>query len=163
MRHVLFLCVFNATRSIMAEALLNHLGKGKFRAHSAGDYRARQIHPLTLECLAAHGIPPEGLHSKTWELFIGLGAPRIDYIITVCDDSQEKPHDKWPPFTMPVKVHWNTANPASVQGSPEQIRSAFEAVYQRLARRIEALVALPLDGMDRSVQWQEISRFDEIR
>ena len=163
MRHVLFLCVFNATRSIMAEALLNHLGKGRFRALSAGDYPSRHIHPLTLECLAAHDIPIAGLHSKTWEMFIGLGAPRIDYIITVCDDSREKPHRGWLADAMPLKIHWDTANPAMVQGSAEQIRFAFEDCYQRLARRIEALIALPLEGMDRPTQWQELPRLGEIR
>ncbi len=162
MHNVLFLCVFNATRSIMAEALLNHLGQDKFRAHSAGDYPARQIHPFTLECLDHHGVPIEGLYSKTWERFIGFGAPRIDFIITVCDDSLEKTHRWWLPAAMPVKVHWSTANPAIVEGPPEKIYAAFEDTYQLLVRRIEALVALPLEDMDRPTQWQAISRLGEV-
>lgn len=85
---VLFLCTYNATRSIMAEALLNHLGNGRMRACSAGDRIVRELHPLTLDCLARHGVPSAGLHSKSWELFFGLGAPPLDYIITVCDDSR---------------------------------------------------------------------------
>ena len=160
MRTVLFMCVFNATRTIMAEALLNHLGGGRFRAFSAGEYSSSSVHPLTLECLAAQGIPTQGLRSKTWSQYIGLGAPRIDFIITVCDDSKEDMSRQW--RYEPIKAHWDTANPASVRGTDEDVRRAFESTLELLRRRIEAFLQLPLDGLDRTAQWREIMRVGEI-
>jgi arsenate reductase (thioredoxin) len=160
-RTVLFLCVFNATRSIMAEALLNHLGRGRFRASSAGEFPSGQVHPLTLECLAAHAIPTEGLHSKTWERSIGLGAPRIDFIITVCSDSKEDMSRRCGQPPLPIKAHWDTANPIGV-GDPDEIaRRKFEDTFERLKRRVEALLQLPLDTLDRETQWREIMRIGE--
>jgi arsenate reductase (thioredoxin) len=160
MRTVLFVCVYNATRSIMAEALLNHLGAGRFRAFSAGEHASGSVHPLTFECLAAHGIPTPGLHSKTWWRYIGLGAPPIDLIITVCDDSKEDMSQPW--RHTPVKVHWGTANPAAVRGTDEEIRRAFDYTFDVLRRRIEAFLRLPLDGLDRTALWSEIMRVGEI-
>jgi arsenate reductase len=160
MRTVLFICVYNATRSIMAEALLNHLGSGRFRAFSAGEHASGTVHPLTFECLAAHGIPTPGLHSKTWWRYIGLGAPPIDLIITVCDDSKEDMSQPW--RHTPVKAHWNTANPAAVRGTDEEIRRAFDYTLDVLRRRVEAFLQLPLDSLDRTALWSEIMRVGEI-
>lgn len=162
-RTVLFLCVFNATRSIMAEALLNQLGSARFRAVSAGDRASGSVHPLTLECLAAHEVPIDGLHSKTWERYIGLGAPRIDLIITVCDDSKEDVSRQWQQKPFPMKAHWDTANPAAVRGTQEELRRAFESTFELLKRRIEALLQLPLDDLERDAQWHEIMRIGAIR
>lgn len=161
MRTVLFMCLFNATRSIIAEALLNHLGSGRFRAFSAGEYTSGSVHPLTLECLAAHGIPMQGLRSKTWSQHVGLGAPPINFIITVCDDSQEDMSQPW--RHEPIKAHWDTANPAVVRGSDEEVRRAFESTLALLRRRIEAFLQLPLDTLDRTAQRREIMRVGEIR
>ena len=160
MRTVLFVCAYNATRSIMAEALLNHLGRGRFRALSAGENTSGAVHPLTFECLAAHGIPTPGLHSKTWWRYIGLGAPPIDLIITVCDDSKEDMSQQW--CHAPLKAHWGTTNPAALRGTDEEIRCAFKSTFDVLRRRVEAFVQLPLDSLNRTAQWSEVMRVGEI-
>lgn len=147
----------------MAEALLNQRGCGRFRAFSAGEYAAGQVHPQTLECLVGHGVPIEGLHSKTWDHYIGLGAPRIDLIITVCDDSKEDMSRRWQQPSLPIKAHWATANPAAVEGTQDEIRRAFETTFDLLSRRIEALLQLPLDHLEREAQWRELMRIGEIR
>jgi arsenate reductase len=161
-RSVLFICVFNATRSIMAEALLNHLGGGRFRAFSTGESSFGPVHPLTLECLAAHGISTTGLHSKTWERYFGLGAPGIDLIITVCRNSQEEMsrHSRRWPF--PIKAHWDTADPIVMGDSEEQTRRALDDTFGLLKRRIKALVQLPLDGLERTAQWEAIMAIGQI-
>ena len=160
-RTVLFMCVFNATRTIMAEALLNHLGGGRYRAFSAGEYASGAVHPLTLECLVAHGIPIQGLQSKTWSRYIGLGAPHIDFIITVCDDSKEDMRRQW--RQEPIKAHWDTANPAVALGTEEDMRRAFEYTFDVLKRRIEAFLQLPLDDRDPTAQWHAIMSVGKIR
>jgi len=160
-RTVLFMCVVNATRTIMAEALLNHLGGGRFRAFSAGEYASGAVHPLTLECLEAHGIPIQGLHSKTWSRYVGLGAPQIDFIITVCDDSKEDMRRQW--RQEPIKAHWDTANPAAALGKEEDMRLAFEYTFDLLKRRIEAFLQLPLGDCDPAAQWGAIMSVGEIR
>lgn len=147
----------------MAEALLNQRGRGRFRAFSAGEYASGQVHPLTLECLAGHGVAIEGLHSKTWEHYIGLGAPRIDLIITVCDDYREDMIRRWQQEPLPLKAHWDTANPAAVEGTQDDIRRAFEITFDLLSRRIEALLQLPLDHLEREAQSRELMRIGEIR
>jgi arsenate reductase len=119
------------------------------------------LHPLTLECLVAHSIPVQGLRSKTWSRYIGLGAPRIDYIITVCDDSKEDMRRQW--RQEPIKAHWDTANPAAVRGTDEEMRCAFEYTFDLLRRRIEAFLQLPLDELDRTAQWRAIMTVGEIR
>jgi arsenate reductase len=151
---VLFLCTYNATRSIMAEAILNHLGKGRMRAYSAGDRIVPDLHPLTLDCLERHGIPAAGLHSKRWEFFFGLGAPRLDYIITVCDDSRSDL--QWHADCGPVRAHWDTPNPGLVKGSEFEERAAFDAVFESLRQRIEALLAIPLARMTEAEQREAI-------
>ena len=106
MKTVFFLCVYNASRSIMAEAILNHVGRGRFKALSAGERAIGEVHPLTLRTLAAHEIPTEGLRSKNWAQFFGLAAPRFDYMITVCDDSLDETATR--DSSQPVKAHWST-------------------------------------------------------
>lgn len=147
MKTVLFLCVYNASRSIMAEAILNHVGAGRFRACSAGERAIGAVHPLTLRVLAGEGIPTEGLASKNWALFFGLGAPRLDYLITVCDDSREDMSIEDP--SAPIKAHWPTPNPLTDGRSEVEIEQALRDTYRLLRDRIDALVALPLEDLDR--------------
>lgn len=147
---VLFLCTYNATRSIMAEALLNHLSGSRYRAASAGDEAVGALHPMTLAVLRNHGIDVAGLRSKNWTQVVGFGAPRIDYLITVCDDSRERM--SVPSVDQPIKAHWDTPAPL-VEGPAEQVALAFEATYQLVRARIEAFLRLPLSSMSREKQW----------
>ncbi len=143
--NVLFLCTFNSSRSIMAEAILNHLGQGRFRAHSAGDQAAGQIHPLTFEVLARHGVPTTGLRSKTWEYFFGLAAPQLDFLIIVCDDSYEDLI--WPSEGQLIRAYWATPNPTEANKDDAAMSSAFESVYASMEKRIRAFVDLSLHEM----------------
>jgi arsenate reductase len=155
MKSVLFLCVYNASRSVMAEAILNHVGEGRFQAFSAGERAIAAVHPLTLQTLADNGIPTEGLRSKSWAHFFGLGAPKLDYLITVCDETLEEMGSQDP--TAPVEAAWPTANPLLGGRSDEEHRDALARTYRLLRARIEALVALPLEKMDRAASRREIA------
>ena len=147
MKTILFLCVYNASRSNMAEAILNHLGQGRFAAFSAGERAIGAVHPLALQILSCHDIPTEGLRSQNWAHFFGLAAPRLDYLITVCDDSLEDMSGQ--DSSQPVKAHWPTPNPLTGGRAEPEHLEALERTYQLLHARIEALVALPLERLDR--------------
>jgi protein-tyrosine-phosphatase len=142
--NVLFLCTGNTARSIMAEALLNHLGKGRFRAFSAGSFPKGEVHALSLEQLASAEITTEGLRSKSWDEFAGRGAPEIDFIFTVCDNAAGEVCPIWP--GKPVTAHWGITDPADF--GPERQPEAFAAAFHALKRRIELFLALPLDALD---------------
>jgi arsenate reductase (thioredoxin) len=144
---VLFLCIGNSARSILAEALLNALGKGKFRAHSAGSHPAGKVHPLALEQLAGAGIAIEGLRSKAWDEFAQTGAPPIDFVITVCDNAAGEICPVWP--GKPISAHWGVPDPAAIEGTDAQKRDAFARTLRTLRHRIEILTRLPLDNLDR--------------
>ena len=144
--NVLFLCTGNSARSILAEALLNRLGRGRFRAYSAGSHPAGKVNPLALEALAAAELPTEGYRSKGWDEFAAPGAPPMDFIITVCDNAAGEACPVWP--GKPATAHWGVADPAAVEGTEAQKRAAFRDAANVLRRRIELLVALPLDKLD---------------
>lgn len=147
--NVLFLCTHNSARSILAEAALNHLGKGRFRAYSAGSSpRAnQQPNPLALAVLRDAGYAVEGLRSKAWDEFAAPGAPAMDLIITVCDNAAGEACPIWPGH--PATAHWGYADPSEVQGSEEQRRAAFRATLQAIRTRLETLVSLPPERLDR--------------
>ena len=145
--NVLFLCTGNSARSILAEALLNHLGQGRFQAHSAGSHPTGSVHPLALDVLQHAGIATDSLRSKSWEEFTAPGAPTIDLIITVCDRAAAEPCPVWP--GQPTSAHWGFADPAAVEGTPAQQRAAFEHTLRELARRLEEFVNLPAERLDR--------------
>jgi arsenate reductase len=134
---VLFLCTGNSARSIMAEALANHAGAGRVRAYSAGSHPRGAVHPLALETLRRHGVPAEGVRSKSWDEFAAPGAAAVDQIITVCDNAAQEACPLWP--GRPATAHWSIPDPAAVAG-PEAA-AAFEAAYQDLEARIRALTA----------------------
>ena len=138
-RSVLFLCTGNSARSIMAEALLNRLGEGRFRAFSAGSRPKGEPHPMALEVLASHGFDTAGLRSKSWHEFAGANAPRLDLIVTVCDNAAGETCPVWP--GRPVAAHWGIEDPAAVEGEGQ--RDAFEQALRYLRNRIALLVALP--------------------
>jgi arsenate reductase len=155
---VLFLCTGNSARSILAEALLNRLGEGRVRAFSAGSQPRGEVHPEALALLQRHGFSLQGLRSKSWDVFAGTGTPAVDLVVTVCDDAARAAGEVCPIWPGgPLSAHWGIPDPAAVDG-PE-CAAAFETAYRRLAARIAALVALPLDDLEPAALKQEL---DEI-
>jgi len=149
--NVLFLCTGNSARSIMAEALLNYQGKGRFRAFSAGSRPKGQVHPLALEILRRMHLPTATLRSKSWDEFATPGTPPIDFVVTVCDNTAKEVCPVWP--GQPMTAHWSVADPAAAEGSDEARLTAFELAYRELDARIKIFSSLQLDGLDRiSVQ-----------
>lgn len=145
--NVLFLCTGNSARSVMAEVILNRAGKGKFRAFSAGSQPKGRIHPQTLTLLKSLGYDASGLRSKTWTEFAQAGAPKFDFVFTVCDDAAGETCPVWP--GRPITAHWGIPDPAAVTGSGPEIAPAFKDAYRMLARRIDLLLALPIASLDR--------------
>lgn len=145
--NVLFLCTGNSARSIIAEALLNALGSGRFRAYSAGSHPAGVVNPHAIELLRTLGIPTAGLRSKNWDEFATPAAPALDFVFTVCDKAAGEVCPLWP--GQPVTAHWGVPDPAAVTGSEAQIERAFRDAQQVLRRRIELFLALPLVGIAR--------------
>jgi protein-tyrosine-phosphatase len=135
--NVLFLCTGNSARSILAEALLNRDGAGRFRGHSAGSFPKGRVHPMALALLADLGLPTAGLTSKSWDEFAAPGAPPIDFVITVCDNAAGETCPVWPGH--PVTLHWGMEDPAAVDG-PGQ-RAAFERTLNELGDRIGTFLA----------------------
>ena len=146
-RRVLFLCTGNSARSIMAEALLNHLGQGRFRAYSAGSSPVGRVHPLALELLAQERIDASGARSKSWDEFARAGAPPFDFVITVCDRAAGETCPVWP--GQPVTAHWGVPDPAAAAGSEAHRGQAFRDVCRTLEHRIRAFLSLPLASLDR--------------
>jgi arsenate reductase (thioredoxin) len=148
--NVLFLCTHNSARSILAEALLNHIGPGRFKGFSAGSSPRdnQQPHPLGLKVLQAAGIPTTGLHSKSWDEFAKPDAPRMDLVITVCDNAAGEVCPYWP--GQPATAHWGLADPSAGDGSDILKREAFRQTLYALRLRLELLVKLPPRGLDGS-------------
>jgi arsenate reductase (thioredoxin) len=146
-RNVLFLCTGNSARSIFAEVLLNFRGRNDFRAWSAGSRPAGTVNPLTLKVLAEAHLPAEGLRSKNWDEFAQPGAAQMDFILTVCDNAAGEACPVWP--GKPITAHWGVADPAAVEGTDEKKRAAFREAATILRRRIELLVSLPAEKLDR--------------
>ena len=144
--NALFLCTGNSARSIMGEVLLNHLGRGRFRAFSAGSHPSGTVNPFSIETLRAMGLETGGLRSKAWDEFAAPGAPPIDFIFTVCDNAAGEACPVWP--GKPVTAHWDVEDPAAVEGSDEAKRKAFRDAAAILRRRIELFLALPLEKLD---------------
>lgn len=144
--NVLFLCTGNSARSILAEALLNRHGGGRFRASSAGSQPAGRVNPFAIELLQDAGFPTEGLRSKNWDEFAAPGAPQLDFVFTVCDNAAAEACPIWP--GQPVSAHWGVPDPAAVQGSDELKRKAFRDAFITLERRINLFLSLPIRSLD---------------
>jgi protein-tyrosine-phosphatase len=144
--NVLFLCTGNSARSILSEALLNRNGRGQFRAYSAGSRPAGKVNPHAIELLQRLGFETAGLRSKSWDEFAQPGAPKLDFVFTVCDNAAAETCPYWP--GQPITAHWGVPDPAAVEGSEEERRKAFEAAYVALDRRIGLFVSLPLRGLE---------------
>ncbi len=147
--NVLFLCTHNSARSILAEAMLNHIGQGRFKAFSAGSSPRgnQQPNPLGLQILKAAGISTEGLHSKTWDEFGKADAPHMDLVITVCDNAAGEVCPYWP--GQPATAHWGYADPSEGDGTESQKLEAFRQTLFALRRRLDLLVSLPAASVDR--------------
>ncbi len=145
--NVLFLCTGNSSRSIMAEAILNEVGKGRFRAFSAGSHQTGKVNPNALEQLRSARLPTDGLRSKSWDEFAAAGAPPLDFVFTVCDQAAGEVCPHWP--GQPLTAHWGVPDPAALEGRPDSIRRAFFVAYDVLFRRIGLFTALRLDGLER--------------
>jgi protein-tyrosine-phosphatase/DNA-binding transcriptional ArsR family regulator len=144
--NVLVLCSGNSARSILAEAIINREGHGRFRGHSAGTRPAEKPHPLAIELLASLGYDTSQFRSKSWAEFAGAEAPNLDIIISVCDDAWCEPDVHW--RSHPLKVHWGVPDPALVAGSKSERRAAFLEAYRQIGARISALVNLPIETLD---------------
>lgn len=157
--NVLFLCTGNSARSIMAEAILNHRGKGMFTAYSAGSHPTGTPRREALEQIESAGMSTEGLRSKSWDEFATPGAPHLDFVFTVCDNAAQEACPYWP--GQPVTAHWGVADPAAVKGTPEEIRRAFRDAFVVLDRRIGLFLSLPLATLEQLAIQKEIERIGQ--
>ena len=151
--NVLFLCTHNSARSVMAEALLNVLGAGHFRAYSAGSMPSGRVNPFAVELAKSIAYPVDAVRSKAWDEFATPGAPHMDIIITVCDDAAG---EVWP--GNPTTAHWGYPDPSRVDGSDTDKRAAFEKVFIAIRRRIELLISLPAEKRERLALPRELKR-----
>jgi protein-tyrosine-phosphatase len=155
--NVLFLCTGNSARSIIAEALINQTGRGKFQGFSAGSHPKGTVHPIALELLEHMKLPTEGLRSKSWDEFAAPGAVPLDFVFTVCDNAAGEVCPYWP--GQPMTAHWGLPDPAAVDGSDTEKWLAFRDTFKALDNRIRIFTSLPLATLDR-IKIQE--RIDAI-
>ena len=145
--NVLFLCTGNSARSILAEACLNREGRGRFTSYSAGSHPKGEVHPLAIELLKRANYDTSGLRSKSWDEFATRGAPKMDFVFTVCDSAAAESCPVWP--GQPMTAHWGVPDPAAVEGSDTEKAIAFADAYRMLNNRISIFVNLPLSSLDR--------------
>lgn len=145
--NVLFLCNNNTARSLLAEAQLNALGNGRFKAFSAGSFSTGTVNPMAIDFLQKIGLCTDGLRSKSWDEFASPDAPEMDYVLTVCDDAAQEQWPTWPGH--PISAHWGIADPSKVDGSQEEKHHAFMTAATNLRKRIELFVSLPTSSLDR--------------
>lgn len=158
--NVLFLCTGNSARSIMAEAILNRKGKGAFSAYSAGSHPSGRPRPEALKQIESAGIETEGLRSKSWDEFAGPGAPRMDFVFTVCDNAANEVCPYWP--GQPMTAHWGIPDPAAVKGTAEEIERAFRDAFTVLDRRIGLFLSLPFATLQQLSIQNEIEKIGRL-
>ena len=154
--NVLFLCTGNSARSIFGEAILNYKGRGNFTAYSAGSFPKGAVHPMALKQLELSRLPTTGLRSKSWDEFAKPGAPKLDFVFTVCDNAAREACPVWP--GQPITGHWGIPDPAAVEGTPEEIERAFRDAYMILDRRINLFLCLPIASLEKLAIKKEIDR-----
>lgn len=159
--NVLFLCTGNSARSVMAEVLLEHWGKGRFRAFSAGSHPTGRVHPFTLDLLQQLKLPAAGLRSKSWDEFAAPGAPVMDFVFTVCDQAAGEVCPVWP--GQPITAHWGFPDPAAFVGPDVEKRAVFAEVFRQIENRIKIFAALPLEKLSRLAIQREVIRLGEHR
>ncbi len=152
--NVLFICTGNSARSVIAEGLMNELGKGRFIAFSAGSHPKGSVHPLALKTLAAHRIPTDGFRSKSWEEFAGPEAPALQFVFTVCDQAAGEICPVWP--GQPMTAHWGMPDPAAAEGDGPAVEKAFLDTFITMKRRIQLMLSLPLASLDRMAIQREL-------
>ena len=152
--NVLVLCTGNSARSIMAEALINTMGRGRFRAYSAGNHPGGTVNPFAVEQVMATGYPVDALRSKSWDEFAAPDAPKMDFVITVCDNAAGEVCPYWP--GSPLTAHWGFEDPAAVVGSDEHKRQAFQKIVRQILNRVQVFVNLPLHVLDKNAIKREI-------
>lgn len=152
--NVLFLCTGNSARSIMAEAILTHVGKGRFKAYSAGSYPNGTVHPYALSQLSEAGCTLDSPRSKSWDEYAQADAPQMDFIITVCDNAAGEVCPVWPGH--PISAHWGFEDPAALAGTPEQITALFHKVFRQILGRVNIFVSLPLQMLEKNAIKQEL-------
>src|SRR5215469_13368635 len=154
--NVLFLCTGNSARSVIAEAILRRKGAPHFQAFSAGSHPAGRVHPEALRQIESAKLSTDGLRSKSWDDFAGPGAPKLDFVITVCDNAAREICPAWP--GQPMTAHWGVPDPASVAGTPEQITRAFRDAFTMLDRRIGLFLSLPIATLNKMALKKALDR-----
>lgn len=145
--NVLFLCTGNSARSILAEALINHWGRGRFRGLSAGSHPKGKVHPVAIKLLSSLNFPTEGLRSKSWNEFATPGSPTLDFVFTVCDNAAGEVCPYWP--GQPMTAHWGVPDPAAVEGSDLEQLNAFREAFRTLENRIRIFTSIPIASLER--------------
>ena len=159
--NILFLCTGNSARSIMAEAIASSTTNGRFIGYSAGSHPTGKVNPFAIEQINTLNYPATKLHSKSWDEFSQPGAPRMDFIITVCDNAAGEVCPVWP--GNPVTAHWGFPDPAATEGSDNEKRASFRNVFLGIKRRIELMAALPLEKLDRMSAQSELRKIGNTK
>lgn len=159
--NVLFLCTGNSARSVLAERLIDHCGKGRFRGFSAGSHPKGAVNPLAVEVLRREGLPTEGLRSKSWDEFARPGAPVMDFVFTVCDQAAGESCPVWP--GQPMTAHWGVPDPAAVEGNEVQKLRAFNEAFRALGNRIRLFTSLKLEALDRLALKRKVDEIGRLR
>jgi arsenate reductase len=157
--NVLFLCTGNSARSIMAEALVTTMSKGRFQGFSAGSKPGGTVNPFAIEQVKKTGYPVDNLRSKSWDEFAAPGAPHMDFIITVCDNAAGETCPYWPGH--PATAHWGFEDPAAVEGTDDQKRAAFEKIFKQILARMNTFVSLPVHLLEKHAVQQEIKKIGD--
>ena len=158
--NVLILCTGNSARSVLGEVLFNVLGKGRFKAYSAGSKPAGKVNPCAIEWLQAHGLSIEGLRSKSWDEFAAPGAPEFDFVFTVCDNAAGEVCPVW--YGAPMTAHWGIPDPAHIEGDVAR-RAAFNKAAEQLARRIQLFMSLPVEKLDKLALKERLNEIGRIQ
>ncbi len=159
--NVLILCTGNSARSILAESLINHWGRGRFIGYSAGSSPKGEVHPIALDLLRQMNMPAEGMRSKSWEEFARPGAPPLDFVFTVCDNAAGEMCPVWP--GQPMTAHWGVADPAAVDGTEKDKWLAFRQAFRELESRIRIFTSLPVESLDRAKLQARLHEIGKLR
>lgn len=157
--NILFLCTGNSARSIMAEALVTTMSRGRFKGFSAGSQPGGKVNPFAIEKVQETGYPMQNLRSKSWDEFSQAHAPKMDFIITVCDNAAAEPCPFWP--GQPVSAHWSFEDPAAVEGTDEQKRAAFNKIFRQIVARMNTFLALPIEKLEKHAIQHEMRKIGD--